>query len=650
MLRSKPREKMDKALIFVYKVQRKIRRELRKRFAPALTRWDLACLRSATGNLDFKSTMLDYTELQCGIWPDDWNSAFTEEELTALLSKADQVASNKFNLLGSGECDLGDAVDWHRDIKTGYQWPCDTHHLCIAWDAVPPGTDIKMPWELSRCQHFVTMGIAARVSGDGKYYRAFKAQLKSWIASNPCGYGVNWVCAMDVAIRAVNWLAAISLFKGEIERDEDVQFVDECVQSLWLHGRHIMRNLEWQGPQSPSLANHFLADISGIFAIGLLFRETRQGRAWLKFSRKWLEIEAIRQVFPDGANFETSTSYHRLSTEMFLWAALMGQQAGNDFSPDYNKRLEGMAGFIKAYTSPSGKAAQFGDNDGGRFLTVGIEDPSDHRYLLSGAEGGFGNISNRMLFGGGCGSGSHVQELANGVAFKDGGYWFAGTKRSWIGVRAGVVSHAGAHAHADQLSFVLTVDGRDIVVDPGTGVYSADPDKRNTYRSSSAHNGPQINGGETNRFASGMAGLFRMQDDTQTVVKVWEVDANHVSFQAEHRGYARGTENKICNRTMKMLPEVLEVTDSITSVRKGDRIDWSLRFAPGVAVEKQDDGVVVMHDGVAVTIKFDSTVQFEVLKNLHSPSYGLEVEARSVRVWATVDADGLYEHKMSLSW
>ncbi len=52
---------------------------------------------------------------------------------------------------GSGPTDLGPRIDWLADFKTGRRWPLD--HITRIRLAYGDGSDIKVPWELSRCQH-----------------------------------------------------------------------------------------------------------------------------------------------------------------------------------------------------------------------------------------------------------------------------------------------------------------------------------------------------------------------------------------------------------------------------------------------------------------------------------------------------------------
>jgi hypothetical protein len=635
----------DRAWVFGYKVQRKLRREVRKRFTPALVKWDRHCFRAATPEPDARGLLLDYTGLVSGIWPDDVSKWLSKEEADAVVMKADEARAHRFDLLGSGVVDLGDSIDWHCDLKTGFRWPDNVHHLNIAWDAVPSGTDIKMPWELSRCQHFATLALADMVTLDAGYYEEFKSQVRCWIRSNPCGFGVNWVCAMDVAIRAVNWLTAAALFRRRISADGDVDFFQEFVESLWLHARHIMRNLEWQGPRSTSLANHFLADLCGVLAVGCLFRKCRQGRSWLSFSQHWFETEVRRQVFADGANFETSTSYHRLSHEMFLWADMMVDRLGVSFSSAYRDRLIGMASFVSAYTSPSGRAAQFGDNDGGRLMTVGIGDFLDHRYLASSACGS-GGRANRLLLSGE----RKLPEMVMRKAFPEAGYWFGSVSDGWLGVRAGEISHGGAHAHADQLSFVLTVAGHDVIVDPGTGVYSADVDKRNAYRATSAHNAPQLNEMEANRFPEGMAGLFRMSDDTKTEVMAWEATSERVFFEGCHYGYCVVREGSVCRRSMLLEKGRLVVVDHISCLQKGDRVGWSLRFAPGIELEAVAGGAVITFGNRNMRISTNPAMECMVGDVPFSPSYGVEVPARCLYLRRTFQGDSDEELRIEMHW
>ena len=107
---------------------------------------------------------------------------------------------------------MGEEIDWHIDFKSGHRWNTSTYFKRIQPAAYPGGFDIKVPWELSRCQHFSRLGQAYWLTGDEKYAQEWVAQVSGWIETNPWPYGVNWASTMDVSIRIINWLWGLAFF------------------------------------------------------------------------------------------------------------------------------------------------------------------------------------------------------------------------------------------------------------------------------------------------------------------------------------------------------------------------------------------------------------------------------------------------------
>jgi hypothetical protein len=323
------------------------------------------------------------------------NSKLSPQTNTVLLS---QVTEHCFDLLGSGltkvkkindsiEISPGnqsraatirkmidstyDPIDWQLDFKSGYRWRADCLSGTLRYGH-EPGVDVKVPWELARLQHLSWLAI----SGDEKSIREFRNQVLDFAAANPPGYGVNWLCTMDVAIRAANLLVAYDLFvaRGAVF---DQSFLGEFHALIVAHGNHIMANLEWHEVHR---ANHYLADIVGLLFVAAYLPCADESNAWLIFSVEQFIIEVERQFTPDGANFEASTSYHRLSAEMVIYGtalvlglsddkkAVLGEMAS--FPDWYFERLERLAEFSVHVTKPNGRVAQIGDNDSGRFFKI----------------------------------------------------------------------------------------------------------------------------------------------------------------------------------------------------------------------------------------------------------------------------------------
>jgi len=315
------------------------------------------------------------------------------ESIKETIKDADEICEHIFDLLGSDKEELGKEIDWHLDFKSGFRWNPKTYYLWTGKHiTLDDDSDVKVPWELSRCQHFATLGKAywyinqskmqnAKCKIDGeKYAREFVEQISDWIDANLVELGVNWACTMDVAIRAVNWLWGYYFFceLPNVTKEFKIKFF----KSLFLHGLHIINNLEF----GQIRGNHYLSDIAGLVYLGIFFQETKDGKRWLEKGLSALKEEMKVQVYPDGVDCEGSISYHRLVTELFISTTLLCLKKGITFPEWYITRLEKMIEFVMYYTKPDGTAPQIGDNDDGRLHILsnyGNWNKLDHRYLLS---------------------------------------------------------------------------------------------------------------------------------------------------------------------------------------------------------------------------------------------------------------------------
>ena len=142
-------------------------------------------------------------------------------------------------------------IDWQLDYKSGYRWSEGQASATITYGH-EPGADVKVPWELARLQHLIQLALAFDAATVGKagfiqaetYSREFQNQVLDFLAANPPGYGVNWVCTMDVAIRAANLLLVYDMFKARGAHFSEA-FQAVFFAGVLAHGRHIAGHLEW---------------------------------------------------------------------------------------------------------------------------------------------------------------------------------------------------------------------------------------------------------------------------------------------------------------------------------------------------------------------------------------------------------------------
>src|SRR4030042_3567515 len=491
--------------------------------------------------------------------PGDFKNIFKQnaEEAKKIITGADKICEHKFDLLGSGEVFLGENIDWHTDFKTGYRWDSKKFYKDIE---IPYGKgDIKMPWELSRFQHLTLLGQAYWISGDEKYASAFVNQITDWIKRNPLKLGPNWACTMDVAIRAANWLVGWEFFKGSLAISEAFRLL--FLKSLLSHARFIRSHLEYSGGLT---SNHYLSDIAGLFFIAGMVPEFKESGRWLAFSRKELETEMMKQVYPDGCDFEASTCYHRLVLELFFYPALLGKRIGIEFSKEYNTKLKKMFEVVLYLIKPDGRIPQIGDNDNGRFLR--FEGPNkeilDMRYLLPLASVYFGDAQFKVFYD------DNEDRLSDHVVpilwnfglqglklwqnmpamdnrelgskpFPNAGWYVIRNKSDYFIISCGLNGQNGngGHAHNDKLSFELSANGSDVIVDPGSFVYTADPISRNKFRSTISHNTTMLDDKEQNEFYGDL--LFFLPDNTKATCKKWHKNDSGIIFEGAHYGYQR---------------------------------------------------------------------------------------------------------------
>ncbi|HEY6242100.1 MAG TPA: alginate lyase family protein [Burkholderiales bacterium] len=295
-------------------------------------------------------------------------------------------------------------IDWHIDFKSGFRWPVRTWYRDVPVYANPRGADIKLPWELARCQHLPRLALAYSIARESNaqtaksFAREFRNQVLDFVSANPPRYGVNWACTMEVAIRAANWVIAHDFFRAS-GAAFDPEFEALIARSIREHGLHIATNLEWSDGLR---GNHYLADICGLLFVAAHLPPDESTDAWLALALQELLREVQYQFNPEGSNVEASTSYHRLSGEMTVYCVALAlglpkerlaglqrlrrsrfpervvldgppaiSESGElDLPEGLCERIARIAEFTRDLTLPNGAIAQFGDNDSGRFFKL----------------------------------------------------------------------------------------------------------------------------------------------------------------------------------------------------------------------------------------------------------------------------------------
>jgi hypothetical protein len=569
------------------------------------------------------------------------------------IETARRILRHEFDLLGSGPYTPDDPdrpayasgyrpLDWYVDPVSGLRFP---QGIAISeWnlETMRPGrADVKLPWELARCQHWPLLGQAYRLTGDERFALEIANELRDFMSANPIGTAVNWACTMDVALRAANWTIGLDLVRPCAALTET--FWQEAYRALFDHGTFIESHLEnTYGVTS----NHFLSNVVGLFFLAAVFDDLPRGRLWDRQCRAWLVEEMKVQVLADGADFESSVPYHRLMIELFLGAARLADYSGAPLPPGMRDRLRQMVDFFAAVQRPDGLMPQIGDADDGRLHILsgyGTAPPQDGRHLFGPAacflgrhewttRGGEWMTWETVWWGF---DPSELRAPASNPLddvrhFPQAGLTVMRRGRDYLLVTNGIVGTEGFgnHKHNDLLAFEYHVDGTPVLVDPGSYVYTSDPDARNLFRSTRSHNTLSVDGEEQNELRPDF--LFRMFEQANPEHLEIVEQRDSLGYRGRHRGYARFPQPVVHERsfTLSRLDGMLTIADVLHG-EGTHRIRWHFHFAPGVDVSIASDGSIAILPGTAaMAMSVPAGLQPTVGSAWYSPSYGVRRACR----------------------
>lgn len=102
----------------------------------------------------------------------------------------------RFTIFGH-HVQLPQPINWHYDALSDYTWenslPASSFNFLNA-----PKADVKVVWELSRFQHLPLLAAAFVARNEQHLLDEIVAQVQSWLAQNPRGFGVHWVVPMEL--------------------------------------------------------------------------------------------------------------------------------------------------------------------------------------------------------------------------------------------------------------------------------------------------------------------------------------------------------------------------------------------------------------------------------------------------------------------
>lgn len=566
-----------------------------------------------------------------------WNATYPNE-VALIGQEADEICRRKFELLGTSyDFSQADEIDWHYDAATRRHWPrwyVDRidHWL---WSDQTYG-DFRPLWELNRHQYFMALGKAYWLTGDEKYAEACAAQMLSWIRANPCGFGLNWYSALEIGLRLIAWTLAFQFFRSSPRFIQTVgtKFLRSLYQQTEYLRRHL--TLKWAVRN-----NHILGEAAALTCVGTVFEEFSAARDWRDAGLRILQSELLDQTYPEGVNREQAPAYHRFVLDFLLLLITLTRRGALPSLPQVETLAEKMLEYIIFVMTPGGDLPLLGDSDEARGVCLSRQDNRVREALAVGAvlfqRSDFKYVARKFeegafwLMGK---AGLHAFEAlssepprSTSLGFTQAGQYVLRsdwtTESDYALFRCGEFGLGGedhcAHAHCDLLSPIVWVQGRPLLIDPGTYAYRGP--WRDRLRSTRAHNTILIDGREQAQ----LAGSFSWQHITSAQCEAWEDDrvvgkliSGDVTIERELAHPRSG---------------VWRIVDRIDGI-SAHTIEWAFHFAPEIEL------AVAHYNPIVLSSKQDP--RWRVVCSLPDVQVTLEADRLSEKYGTWADGTTLH--------
>jgi uncharacterized heparinase superfamily protein len=418
--------------------------------------------------------------------------------------------------------------------------------------------------------------------------------MARWIAENSAGEGNGWE-PYPTSLRIANWIKW-ALAGNAV----DAGWLDSLAQQA----RWLAQKLEWH-----LLGNHLLANAKALVMAGLYF-EGAEAECWLTAGISIYESQLKEQILVDGAHFELSPMYHGIILEDLLDVLNMACAygiVGRDALAALPEITGRMRSWLKAMTHPDGALSFF----------------NDAAFGISACCADFEAYAGRLGL-------PPVAEPGDGVTHQaTSGYIRAcfGGATAILDLAAVGPDYLPGHAHADTLSFEMSIGAERFIVNQGASVYAAGA-LRQFQRSTAAHSTVEIDGENS----SEVWASFRVARRARIMETVIERNGDATVIRGAHDGYSRLAGRPFHRRSWRFADRKLEVTDVI-EVAGASHAIARFHLGPGVSARLDAGaraGEAVMPGGRIV--RFCASEPIRVDTGAWHPEFGTSVATQTLAV------------------
>ena len=364
--------------------------------------------------------------------------------------------------------------------------------------------------------------------------------MSRWVRENPPAAGTGWE-AYPTSLRIVNWIKW-AIAGNTLSR--------ECLSSLATQVRWLARRMEYH-----LLGNHLFANAKALVFAGLFFNGS-EALGWIVRGLQTISRELMEQVLPDGGQFERSTMYHALALEDLLDLCNVISVYPDAIPARWQATIESLRQLVEPMRD---------------WLTVMCHPDGEISFFNDAAIGVAPSPSELNRYADQLGFVQHSKPKESVTRLVESGYMRVelGDMVALLDVAPIGPDYLPAHAHADTLSFELSLFGQRFIVNSGTSCYGCG-DERQRQRGTAAHNTVVINGEDSSEVWAD----FRVGRRAYPTVLELQEQENRAVVTACHNGYQRLSGKNRHQRIWIFNLDALLIEDEI----KGPFLNAEARF------------------------------------------------------------------------
>lgn len=351
---------------------------------------------------------------------------------------------------------------------------------------------------------------AYELSGDIAYLEKGQWFIESWIEHNPCSRQQASTRAWDDHSTA-NRITTFIYFWDNYRNSEifDNEFANEFLNMLRLHGEYTAKSSNYYWGH-----NHGIYQDRALMQLAVLFPNFESSGEWLEVGISRLSLHLETGVTPSGVHKEHSASYHYLVLGLFMTISKFNHHY--DISNDeLESTIYKMQEYLVHIAKPDGTVPLVGDSKADYVLGISESQMTNEHLLYLVSNGSVGD-----------------EIVEDSIVFQDAGV--AIFKNNWDTTPPIYFAlfngfHSSVHKHNDDLSFVLTYQETDYIVDSGKYNFVENDPYRIFIRSIFAHNSIAVD-----------AESYDVRDPDnvgRSVIENYEITPNYSFVKASHTLY-----------------------------------------------------------------------------------------------------------------